>query len=232
MSTNDSRRGAARHHGPGSPPLPRRAFAVLSGLLLALAIVAPALAHVALVTSTPADKAVLDTPPTTITLTFSERLSASESSFKLIGPTGTVGTGRVGSDDNVMTLSGLVVDGRPLGSGAYEIRWTAKGTDGHLERGKLTFTITEPTPEPTAQPSAEATAPAAEPTDAPTADAPTAVPAATGPAATGPAATTAQTGDGTTPAATSSADVLVPIVVALIVVIGLGALALRRSRGA
>lgn len=227
MSTNDSRRGAARHQGPGSPPLPRRAFAVLSGLLLALVIVAPALAHVALVKSTPADKAVLDTSPTTITLTFSESLSASESSFKLIGPTGTVGTGRVGSDDNVMTLSGLVLDGRPLGSGAYEIRWAAKGTDGHLERGKLTFTITEPTPEPTAQPSAEATAPAAEPTDAPTAATPTAAPAATG-----PAAATAQTGDGTTPAATSSTDVLVPIIVALIVVIGLGALVLRRSRGA
>ncbi|MHB8892428.1 MAG: copper resistance CopC family protein, partial [Candidatus Limnocylindrales bacterium] len=158
MSTNDSRRGAARHHRPVSPPLPRRAFAALSGLLLALAIVAPALAHVALVRSTPADKAVLDTSPTTITLTFSESLSASDSSFKLIGPTGTVGTGRVGGDDNVMTLSGLVLDGRPLGPGAYEIRWAAKGTDGHLERGKLTFTVTEPTPTPTPEPTAQPSA--------------------------------------------------------------------------
>jgi methionine-rich copper-binding protein CopC len=195
---------------------------LIAGVLLALAIGGPALAHADLVTSNPGDKAVLATPPPTITLTFSEALDASKSSFKVLLGDTLIGTGKA-SGAMVMTLDSLT-----LVPGVYEVRWTSAATDGHIQRGKFTFTIAEPTPAP---PTPSATPPAltAAPSSAPSA-APTIVPTAA--PTSGPATTPAPSGTGTAPAAASTSDVLVPIVVGLIVVAGIGALLLRRSRGA
>ena len=68
--------------------------AAAAALLLLAGLAGPALGHAELDTADPADKAVLQTPPTTITLTFTEDLDPSKSSFKLLAPDGsTVGTG-------------------------------------------------------------------------------------------------------------------------------------------
>ncbi len=163
------------------------------------------LAHADLVTADPADGAVLTVAPTTITLTFSEALDATKSSVALISAFGTVATGKVSGDGTVMTLGPLVQDGRPLGPGAYEIRWTSVAADGDVLRGTLTFTVADPTPAPrTPEPSTVATEKTA-PTRAP---------------------------DGATPVVTSTADALVPIVAGLVAVAAIGALVLRRSRKA
>ena len=173
------------------------------------------LAHADLVTADPADGAVLTVAPTTITLTFSEALDATKSSVALISAFGTVATGKVSGDGTVMTLGPLVQDGRPLGPGAYEIRWTSVAADGDVLRGTLTFTVADPTPAPrTPEPSTVATEKTA-PTPAPTSTtAPTRAP------------------DGATPVVTSTADALVSIVAGLVAVAAIGALVLRRSRKA
>ena len=151
--------GCAGRLRPHEPP-PGRLVPVLAALWLVLAVAGPAFAHAELASSDPDDKAVLATPPTVITLTFTEGLDQGKSSFKLSGPDGAAGTGNAAEDGSkVMTLDGL-----DLGPGAYAIKWTAASTDGHVSRGTLSFTVSEPTPAPaTASP-----APTAAPTDSAT----------------------------------------------------------------
>jgi methionine-rich copper-binding protein CopC len=64
-------------------------LATLAALLLACLAAGPVLGHAELVEADPADGAELATPPTTITLTFSERLDPAKGSFRLLGPDGT-----------------------------------------------------------------------------------------------------------------------------------------------
>ncbi len=213
----------------------RRLVAVLAALGLVLAIAVPTLAHADLASSDPADKAILATPPTVVTLKFTEGLDQGKSSFKLSGPDGAVGTGKPTKDGGkIMRLDGLVI-----GPGKYAISWTAASTDGHLVRGKLSFTVSEPTPPPaTASPT---------PTEAPSAS--TAVPSATLPSgvatqAPGTAEPTsaapsapiasADPGSDVDPAADagSGTDVLIPIALGLVLLVGLGAFLMRRSRRA
>lgn len=197
-------------------------LSLASAVLLTLSAVMPALAHAELVRSDPEDGAVLATSPASITLTFSEGLNRGKSSFKLVGPGGPGGTGRAATDGaTTMTLTGLA-----LGAGTWKIQWTAAAEDGHIERGALAFTVSEPTPAPaTPTPTAASTTPAVDET----ADTATAGPTgATGPTTTAePSASPA--GDGS-PGAASTGDVLLPIVAGLLVVGIVGALVLRRSR--
>lgn len=201
---------------------PGRLVPVLAALWLVLAVAGPVLAHAELASSDPDDKAVLATPPTVITLTFTEGLDQGKSSFKLSGPNGAAGTGNAAADGSkVMTLDKL-----DLGPGAYTIKWTAAATDGHVSRGTLAFTVSEPAPAPaTATP-----APTAAPTDsaAPAEPDPSAgvVAVTATPVATPGAGNDASAGSG------SATDVVVPIVVGLVLVGGLGAFVLGRSRGA
>jgi copper resistance protein C len=186
--------------------------------MAAVALAGPALAHAELVTSDPADKAQLDTPPTTVTLDFSETLDGSKSSFKLVGPDGsTIGTGGM-TGPKEMTLAGLT-----LAPGAYAIRWTsASAEDGDIARGELSFTVLAAAPSPSAAASASAppSAGAASPSPAPTV-APSAPPAPT-PTPSADSQQTASTGSG----------VLVPIIVAVLIVAGIGAWVIRRGRAA
>lgn len=192
--------------------------ATAAATALALVLAAPVLAHADLVSSDPADKAVLATPPTTITLTFSETLDATKASFKLIGPGGTAGTGKVGADPAGMVLGGLALD-----PGSYEIQWTSASTDGHLLRGTLTFTVAQPTAAPATPPAASEA-----PSGAPTAAASPSTPATSPAASPAPAASP----DPAAPASSSEGDVVLPIIVALVAVAGIGVLVLRRSRRA
>ena len=188
--------------------------------MLTVVIAAPVLAHADLVSSDPADKAVLATPPTTITLTFSETLDATKASFKLIGPGGTVGTGKVGADPAGMVLGGLALD-----PGSYEIQWTAASTDGHLLRGTLTFTVSQPTAAPATPPPAASAVPSGAPASA-------AISPSTPAASPVDSPVPAASPDPAAPASSSGGDVVLPIIVALAAVAGIGVLVLRRSRRA
>ena len=173
-----------------------------------------ALAHAELESASPPDGAVLDAPPTEIVLTFTEELDAAKSHMELIGPDGAQVAAGVADPDNEKAMR---IDPPELAPGAYEIRSTAVAAhDGALKREVLTFTVNAPSPTPTetptAAPSASAT-PSPSPSASPSAS-PTPAPSAGG------------------PTSASGADVLVPIIAALIVIGLLGAMLLRgRSRG-
>jgi methionine-rich copper-binding protein CopC len=192
-----------------------RPFAVfLTVLLLAFAAAAPVLGHAELDTSDPKDGAVLDTPPTTITLTFTEGLDASKSSFR-VGLDGTdVAPGK--PDEN--GSEGMPAPGLDLAPGDYVIRWTSAAEDGHLERGRLTFTVAEPTPPP------------ASPTPAAT-DAASIAPTPTASASAEPTPAPSASAE-PTPVSSSGSDILLPIIAALVIVGVVGYLVLRRGRTA
>ncbi|HEY3336619.1 MAG TPA: copper resistance protein CopC [Candidatus Limnocylindrales bacterium] len=191
----------------------RRVSPLLAGALLALGLVAPVLGHAELISSDPDDTAVLGTPPTVITLTFSEGV-VGKSSFKLLGPDGaTIGTGGpVGDGPDTMTLNGL-----SLAPGGYTIEWTSVANDGDVQRGTLTFTVNEP-----ASGAATPSPPPSQASAAPTASPSPAVAATPAPS---------RSAD-TTPVSSSGTDVLLPIVAALALVGGIGAVVLRRNRAA
>ncbi len=186
---------------------------------MALSLATPALAHADLVSADPADGAVLATPPTTVTLTFSEGLDATRSSFKLSGPEGSLAGTGTASGDGATTMT---LDGLDLAPGAYTVKWTSASLDNHLLRGTFAFTVSPPA---STAATAETSAPA---TDAPR---PSATPLAASPAATAAAASPEASAPPLEPAASAGdGDVVVPILVALVLVALVGAYVLRRSR--
>ncbi len=198
--------------------------ALLAVVALGLAA-GTALAHAELDTADPADGAVLDTPPTTITLTFTERLDPAKSSFQVLDAGGdNLGAGAA-TGPKVMTLDGLKV-----GPGEYLIKWTsASADDGDIERGQLTFTVAE-APASVAPPAS--TAAVTPPPSAPASVTPSAAASVVPSVAPSPVAPTPAPSAAPTSPAASTGDVLLPIVVGLLLVAGVGAFVLRRSRGA
>ncbi|HET7727153.1 MAG TPA: copper resistance CopC family protein [Candidatus Limnocylindrales bacterium] len=200
-------------------PRPARRVAAATGAFVLLLLGAPsaALAHAELVASEPAAGATVDVAPDEVVLTFNGPLVPDRSSFVLAGPGGEMGRGSVAPgapDTMVLTVPGL-------SPGSYEVRWTAVAEDGHNEirRDTFAFSIAEPTPAP------------ATPTPTPAAS-PSATAAPTAAASVTPAPSPTASPEGQAGAGGSGADVLLPIIVALAVLGGIGAWLLRRSRPA
>ena len=154
-------------------------------------------------------------------LTFTETLDPSKSSIKLADAGGQiVAQGSTVDSGDTKTMR-LVTPN--LAAGTYTVRWiSASAQDGDLDHGETTFTVIAATPPPPSDaPSAEASV---EPLGCRVAVAPTAAPSV----APSPSAPP------TTPA-TSTSDAIIPIVVVLVVLAGLGFWLLRgraRSRSA
>lgn len=151
-------------------------FACLCLLLAGQAAGAvPASAHTFLVSSTPADGAAQDPPPTEVSLTFSEPVSSELSQVVVTGPRGEP------SQDGAPTVDVATVT-QPLltveAPGEYEVAWRVVASDGHPISG--TFSFTTAGAPPTEQ------APADEPTDQPPASDDNDQPAAPGTAAPQP----------------------------------------------
>jgi methionine-rich copper-binding protein CopC len=193
----------------------RRVAAVLLAALASLALPLAASAHSELETSSPADKSTVAGTPDEILLTFSETLNPKKSSILLLDSRGAQ-VAKAGvdlTDDTVMRLAPPTLE-----AGGYEIDWTSVALDGDLLRGKVTFTVTAPTPSPTVVPTATASSAA---TIAPTTN-PTASPSASASAVASPAPA---------PASASGADVIVPVLVAIVLIAVLGAILLRGRSG-
>ena len=212
---------------------PRSPLPLVAGALLALVLALPALAHAELVSSDPADGAVLDESPGAITLTFNDRLISGRSFFELVGPGGNTGLQLRGDvdPDRPRRLVLVIADGAPapsLAPGPWEVRWRAVADDGHdeLKRGIVRFTVLAPTPSPETPPPPTATPGGTN--EPATLEPATPSPATTAPTAAPTPAPTAVPGE---PAA-STGDVLLPIVLGLVLVSGVGVLVLRRSRRA
>lgn len=185
-------------------PVLRRLAVALPAVLLALVVgAAPAWAHTELESSSPAANAQVGTAPTSVSLTFSEKIAAADATVSVTGPGGTDYAAGPATGDGAT----LTVPLRPLGAaGGYTITYRVVSDDGHPVSGTVPFTLTSPGPG------------AAATTAAPTAGAPT----APAPGTTPQNAPTAAD-DGGAP--------VWPWVVLAVVVVGGGAVfALRRSR--
>lgn len=207
-----------------------RLIALGTCALLLLALPTAAAAHAELERSMPADGAMVPSPfDGPIVLEFSAPLALG-SKADLIGPGGgTVATAAVDGPAATMTLT---LQGT-LDAGPYEVKWTSVAEDTDVARGTVGFTVSpavaSSTPAPTAEPTA---APSASATAAPETTAPeTTAPEATALASSEPPASAGASPAGSSDASGGGADVVLPIIVALLVV-GAGAVYLvaRRNR--
>lgn len=100
-----------------------------------------ALAHAELVSSNPADSAVVTTAPSALTLKFNEKVVPAFTKVELSMPEH--GGMKVPVKVNVAS-DGRTVTGVPqnkLGKGAYRIVWTAASADGHKMQGSVNFKV-------------------------------------------------------------------------------------------
>lgn len=111
----------------------------------------PAFAHTSLLASDPVANAVLDRLPQEISLTFNEELLVIEKNevnyMTLHDPTGqevSLGDMKVNGSvlsADVETINDLESKSQPI-SGEYHLRFRVAGSDGHIVRGELHFSIT------------------------------------------------------------------------------------------
>lgn len=118
-------------------------LAALCALLLGTA--APATAHAALTSSSPADGAVVSSAPEEVTLTFSEGVAMSDDSIRVLDPHGErADTAELIdlSSGNVVKYGAALRDGLP--DGTYTVAWKAVSADSHPVSGAFTFSIGAP----------------------------------------------------------------------------------------
>jgi len=112
-----------------------------TAVLVTLLVSQQALAHAHLASAMPADKAVIGTSPTALTLTFTEGVEPNFSSATLMGADGTmVSTGKLSvdkADNKVVT----VLLNTPLKAGNYVVDWHVLSVDGHKTKGSYNFTL-------------------------------------------------------------------------------------------
>lgn len=145
--------------------IPFAPLALAATLLTAfLVLFAPlsASAHDALVASSPAADSTVETLPSEIALTFSDKLITGEGATELV-VTDAAGTSVV---NGPATVDGAVVR-QPLvegaAAGAYHVVWKIVSSDGHPTSGEFSFTVATSTlPVATAEPTTEPTASAQE----------------------------------------------------------------------
>jgi copper transport protein len=116
-----------------------RRITTLAAVVATLVLPGTAFAHATLLQTLPADGAVLAKAPKTITVVFDDSIR--------------VGSGNAAVDNETQrsVLAGKAfVHGRdlriplkPLGDGAYSVRWSIVSEDGHREEGVLAFAVGE-----------------------------------------------------------------------------------------
>ncbi len=121
----------------------RRAFlllvALVAGVALALGPTGPAHAHASLESSSPSASAVLDEPPTDITLDFTEPVTAQDGGIRLLDSSSTpieLGPTEKGSDPTV-----VVAAVPEIPDGAYVVAWQVVSQDGHPLSGAFAFQV-------------------------------------------------------------------------------------------
>lgn len=185
--------------------------ATMMACALLVAVVGPALAHAELATASPGPDEVVTGSPAELVATFTEALDPSRSSVLVVAADGTT-VAEGGADDVSADGLTMTVPLPELDAGAYEVRWTATATDGHVERGTYSFAV-EAAPSPSPSPSPEPTA-SPEPSPSPSAS-PVASPSPDPSASTEPspsAGPTEPAGD------VDPVSIVLPILIVLVVV--------------
>ncbi|HEY7003083.1 MAG TPA: copper resistance protein CopC [Gaiellaceae bacterium] len=127
----------------------RRTVAALLALLVALALPSSAWAHAALVRTEPSASGVVNRPPASITLTYSEPV---EPRFAIVSVTDADGAQKSAAAPvrSPTDSNALVVRLKPLVKGWYLVYWRVVSVDGHPVRGAYTFAV-GPNPGPAPQ---------------------------------------------------------------------------------
>nr|WP_255672338.1 copper resistance protein CopC [Glycomyces amatae] len=123
----------------------------MAALLILFAPAAPAQAHAALLATDPADRAVLDTAPDEVILTFNEAVRPVDDAMLLVGGNGAEQELTAAASD-----TDVVVDLPDLAEGPYYLNWRVISADSHPISGVLSFTVgTGTAPPPPAEDRAE-----------------------------------------------------------------------------
>ncbi|MER7671816.1 FixH family protein [Kitasatospora sp. NPDC096128] len=141
-------RATQRHPAARRRAVPLRIAAALGtlGTLLALMLAgaAPASAHATLDSTDPAQNSVVATAPPAVTLTFSESVSLSGDSVRVLDPAGkAVDTGNPAHADGKGNTARVGLDSG-LANGTYTVAWRAVSEDSHPVGGAFTFSIGAP----------------------------------------------------------------------------------------
>ncbi|SCE99652.1 hypothetical protein GA0074696_2115 [Micromonospora purpureochromogenes] len=170
----------------------------------------PAAAHNSLTGSDPADGARVAAAPARIELRFLSRVDPATTKITVVGPDNVPAAGAAPR----FAGSRVAVPFKPGKAGLYIVGYQLSSSDGHPVKGEVRFTLTTGTP---ADPASPSPSPSSAP---PSPSVGTALPS-TGAATAGPAVPAARSDDDGTP-------VWPWLVVAGLVVAGLGAALLRR----
>ena len=121
-------------------------------------------AHNTLLTTDPADGAVLSTAPTQITWVFSKEVPLETMTVTLIDATG-IRSELTGSTHSAAGNMEVVTPLPPLPPGAISLRWRLVGPDGHPISGRVDFALSSPAPRAvvTSVPTVAATTPPTNP---------------------------------------------------------------------
>ncbi|MFD0568387.1 copper resistance CopC/CopD family protein [Kitasatospora gansuensis] len=119
-------------------------IALCAAALMVLGAAGTAAAHAALVSTDPAQNSVVPSAPTAVTLTFSEGVTLSADSVRVLDPAGKqVDAGDSGRADGKGDTARVTL--RPgLGNGTYTVAWRAVSDDSHPVGGAFTFSIGAP----------------------------------------------------------------------------------------
>ena len=110
-------------------------------LLAAALCSSAAMAHAVIKQSVPANGAKLAVAPKEVTITFNEKVEKMFTSAVLTTAAGaTVATDKATVDSANPAMVRLALPALP--SGAYVVKWTAVGHDGHRRSGDIGFTVT------------------------------------------------------------------------------------------
>lgn len=109
-------------------------------LALALALPLPALAHGKLDSADPADGAVLDTAPTTLSLSFTENLELALAKVTLTDAAGGVIATPAPEAEGGDTRH-LRVALPTLPAGVYKVEWNVTSVDTHNTHGSYSFAV-------------------------------------------------------------------------------------------
>src|SRR5690606_6131865 len=119
--------------------------AVLAGFLLAAGPATPALAHATLLDSDPADGAVINTPPSEVTLTFNEPVEPVPNRVIIVAPTGE----RADGDEPRAEGSQLIIPVDDASeTGTYLVSYRVISADSHPVAGSIMFSVGAPSDEP------------------------------------------------------------------------------------
>lgn len=121
-------------------PVRARITTALAGVftLLALAAAPGASAHATLMSTDPADGAVLDEAPQRVAATFNEPMQDTFAAMTVVGPEGNLwSTGEAEVDGPVVSVAV-----KPLGpAGTYTANYRATSADGHVVQGSWSFEL-------------------------------------------------------------------------------------------